>query len=360
MGLGSANSGDPAAVTLAEARERAADARKQIAAGLDPLETKRATKVASTVPTFGNFADAYIKDQRASWSNPKHAAQWSMTLGDAYCGCLRKKRIDEIGVQDVLEVLSPIWLEKTETARRIRMRLEKVLDAARVLGFRSGENPARLKGNLDHLLPRQTKTKGHHAALPFAEVPEFMSLLAERPSTASLAFQFLILTAGRTKEVLRARWSEIELESRRWTIPVFDPQTGERRMKADRKHRVPLSNGSIRVLEACRGGDPEWVFCGSQPGHPLSNMALLMQLRRMARDDITPHGFRSSFRDWAAECTSFPSEVVEMALAHAVANQTEAAYRRGDLFEKRRALMDEWAEYLDGAGDATTVRAERE
>ena len=186
-----------------------------------------------------------------------------------------------------------------------------------------------------------------------------MALLAERPSTASLAFQFLILTAGRTKEVLRARWSEIDLDGRRWTIPVFDPQTGERRMKADREHRVPLSNAAIRVLESCRGGDPDWVFPGARPKLPLSNMALLMQLRRMGREDITPHGFRSSFRDWAAESTTFPNEVVEMALAHVVANQTEAAYRRGDLFEKRRGLMDAWARFLDGATNVDAVPAHR-
>ena len=273
-----------------------------------------------------------------------------MTLGNAYCGSIRAMRVDEINVDDVVNILAPVWIEKPETARRIRMRLEKVLDAARVRGFRSGENPARFRGNLDHLLPCQPKTKGHHAALSFTEVPAFLADLVQRPSTASLAFQFLILTAGRTKEVLRARWSEIDLAEQRWIIPVFDPQTGERRMKADREHRVPLSNLALRVLEACRVGDPEWIFPGMRANRPLSNMALLMQLRRMGRDDITPHGFRSSFRDWAAECTNFPNEVVEMALAHAVANQTEAAYRRGDLFEKRRDLMNAWSSYL--AGDA--------
>lgn len=333
--------GPVASVSLAEAREKAADARKHLAEGRDPLEERRASetdrKAAAT--TFGAFADEYVKSQRAGWANPKHAAQWEMTLGDTYCKLIRKRPIAEVSVEDVVAVLQPHWQRVPETARRVRMRLEKVLDAAKVRGLRSGENPARWRGCLDHLLPRQTTKKAHHAALPFAELPSFVAALRARDTgTAALALEFTILTAARSGEALGARWEEFDLEGKVWVIP-------QERMKARRPHRVPLSPAVLDVLNRAKGRDDVWVFPGQKPGKPLSNMAMEMQLRRMKRDDITVHGFRSSFRDWAAETTAFPREVAEMALAHVLENATEAAYRRGDLFEKRRKLMDAWAAF---------------
>ena len=229
------------------------------------------------------------------------------------------------------------------------MRLEKVLDAAKVRGLRQGENPARWKGNLDHPLPRQTAKPSHHAALPFGEVPDFVAKLREREtSSAGLPLQFAILTAARTGEVLGVRWQEIDLDGKVWTIPA-------ERMKARRQHRVPLSPAVLDVLERSKGRHAEFVFPGPSCEGPLSNMALLMMLRRLDRDDITVHGFRSSFRHWAAETTSFPREVAEMALAHVIENETEAAYRRGDLFEKRRKMMDAWATYTTLPKGATII-----
>ena len=334
--------GPVASVTLAEARERAAEARKLLAEGLDPLAQRRASETAqkAAATTFGSFVDEYVKSQCAGWVNDKHAAQWEMTLGDTYCRSIRKVPIAEISVEHVLAVLSPHWQRVPETARRVRMRLEKVLDAAKVRGLRTGENPARWRGNLDHLLPRQTTKKAHHAALPFAEVPAFVAALRQRDTgTAALALEFTILTAARSGEALGARWSEFDLDAKIWTIP-------EDRMKARRQHRVPLSPAVLDVLSRAKGRHEEWVFPGQKHGKPLSNMAMEMQLRRMNRDDITVHGFRSSFRDWAAETTNFPREVCEMALAHVIESDTEAAYRRGDLFEKRGKLMDAWSSFV--------------
>lgn len=339
IGLGSAAAGG---LSLAEARQKAEECRRARSSGEDPLAKRRASTAAaeSKAVTFGNFADDYVKSHRAAWSNEKHIAQWSMTLGSAYCKPIRSKAIGEIGVDDILEVLTPVWQEKPETARRIRMRLEKVLDAARVKGLRSGENPARWKGHLDHLLPRHGRaTKSHHAAMPFDEVPAFMASLAEKRNTAALAMRFLILTATRTGETLGASWSEIDLKNRVWTIPA-------ERMKARRPHRVPLSDASIDVIEQAKGRHKEWVFPGPSDLGPLSNMSLLMLLRREKQESATTHGFRSSFRDWAAEKTSFPREVAEMALAHVIESDTEAAYRRGDLFDKRRELMQAWGGFL--------------
>lgn len=338
--------GPVARVSLADARQKAEEARKALAAGMDPLEGRKAAeaarKAAST--TFAVFVAEYVAAHRSGWTSEKHADQWAMTLGKAYCAPILDRPIAEIEVADVLAVLSPVWQAKPETARRIRMRLEKVLDAARVRGLRSGENPARWRGNLDHLLPKHGKlTKAHHRALPFAEVPPFMVDLAARPAMAARAFELLILTACRTSEVLNAEWSEIDLEARVWTVPA-------ERMKARRPHRVPLSDAALAVLEAVKGKHPQFVFPGPSGKGPLSNMALLTLLRRMKRDEATTaHGFRSAFRDWAAECTSFPGEVAEMALAHVIESATEAAYRRGDLFEKRKALMAAWGTFCTGS-----------
>jgi len=338
IGLGSAAAGG---VSLAEARERAEQFRKNRAAGEDPLAKKRSAESAAEAKgvKFGKFADGYIKTHKAAWSNEKHVAQWSMTLGPAYCKPIRNLALADIGVDQVLEVLTPVWEKRPETARRVRMRLEKVLDAAKVKGLRAGDNPARWKGNLDHLLPRHNKvTRSHHAAMPFAQVPEFYAKLAEKWSVASLALRFLILTAARTGEVIGATWSEIDEEKKVWTIPA-------ERMKSRRPHRVPLSETALEVIKAAKGKHSQFVFPAPSHDGPLSNMALLMLLRRLESSDVTAHGFRSSFRDWAAETTNFPREVAEMALAHVIESDTEAAYRRGDLFEKRRQLMDAWGAF---------------
>jgi integrase len=255
----------------------------------------------------------------------------------------------------VLKALEQIWTTKPETASRVRGRIEAVLDWAKVREYRDGENPARWRGHLDKLLPARRKVRKveHHAALPYAELPAFMAALRQRDGTAARALEFAILTAARTGEVIGARWSEIDLQARTWTIP-------DSRMKAGREHRVPLSDRAIEIIHGLpRESANGFVFAGAREKQALSNMALLMTLRRMGRDDLTTHGFRSTFRDWAAERTGYPNEVVEMALAHAVSNAVEAAYRRGDLFDKRRHLMADWmafcAEPLK-SGDAIPYR----
>lgn len=337
MGLGSAaRSG----ISLATARERAAEARAALAIGEDPLEKRRQKqRDERAVPSFGEFADAYVETHRKGWRNKKHADQWAMTL-TRYCADIRELPVSAVGTDDVLGVLEPIWEKLPETAQRLRGRIENVLDAAKARDLRSGENPARWRGHLSNLLPKPKKlTRGHHPALAYQYVPEFMEELRQRQSTAALALEFTILTASRTGEVLNATWDEFELDKRIWTIP-------EERMKAGRQHRVPLSDRALEVLNRLPENKyNDLLFPGQRLSKPLSSMAMSMQLRRMKRTDITVHGFRSSFRDWASETTSFTREVCELALAHSIANKTEAAYRRGDLIEKRRALMQAWADY---------------
>jgi len=258
-------------------------------------------------------------------------------------------------VDEVLSVLRPVWLEKPETARRIRMRLKRVLDAARVRGLRTGENPARSKGQLELLLPKQPKADGHHAAMPWAEVPAFMEALAEREGMSALSLRFLILTAARTGEVIEAEWSEIDFDEALWTIPAA-------RMKARRPHRVPLSAEALAVLREVEGVSDQWVFPTNNGRKPQSNMAMLTLLKRMKVTDAVPHGFRSSFRDWVAEATNFSGELAERALAHVVASKTEAAYRRGDALDRRRALMDAWAAFCvprEAEEKVTDLRAGR-
>jgi integrase len=276
---------------------------------------------------------------RPSWRNSKHAAQWEMTMRE-YAASLRRLPADKITTDDVLSVLKPLWNEKPETASRLRGRIERVLDAAKAQGLRNGENPARWRGHLDQLLPkRQPLTRGHHAAMNYAELPAFMGELQTRQATAALALEFAVLTAARSGEVLGARWDEFDLDRAIWTIPAA-------RMKAGREHRVPLSTRALKIvkgMQEARNGD--FVFPGQKAGKPLSVMALEMVLRRMKIDGVTVHGFRSAFRDWSAECTNFTNEVCEAALAHVIENKAEAAYRRGDLFDKRRKLMEAWAAY---------------
>ena len=328
IGFGSARD-----VTLARARELASAARSKLSEGINPKEARRALKGV----TFGECADRLIEAMRPSWRNDKHVAQWEMTLRD-YAAPLRRLPVDKISTDDVLLALKPIWSKKAETASRLRGRIERVLDAAKAQGLRSGENPARWRGHLDQLLPqRQQLARGHHAAMSYADVPSFMADLQSRQATAALALEFAILTAARSGEVLGARWVEFDLERAVWTIPAA-------RMKAGREHRVPLSRRALKIVKAMhQARDGDFVFPGQKAAMPLSVMALGMVLRRMSINDATVHGFRSAFRDWAAECTNFTNEVCEAALAHVIANKVEAAYRRGDLFDKRRKLMEAWA-----------------
>jgi len=330
IGFGSARD-----VTLARARELARLARGNLAEGVNPRDSRR--RLGGS--TFGECADQLIEAMRSSWRNEKHAAQWQMTLR-VYAAPLRRLPIDKVTTDDVLSVLKSLWKDKPETASRLRGRIERVLDAAKAKGLRSGENPARWRGHLDQLLPkRQRLTRGHHAAMPFANVPIFIKDLQARRASAALALEFTVLTAARSGEVLGALWREFDLERATWTLPA-------ERMKAGREHRVPLSARALEILQALgESRDSDFVFPGQRLGKPLSAMALEMMLRRMKIQSVTVHGFRSSFRDWAAECTHFPNEVCEAALAHVVGDKTEAAYRRGDLFEKRRELMDAWANY---------------
>jgi integrase len=344
IGFGSARD-----VTLARARELAGQARAKLAEGINPKDTRRTSEGA----TFGECADRLIEAMRPSWRNGKHATQWEMTLRD-YAAPLRRLPVDKIVTDDVLSVLKPLWNDKPETGSRLRGRIERVLDAAKAQGLRSGENPARWRGHLDQLLPkRQLLTRGHHAAMNYAELPAFMTNLQARQATAALALEFAILTAARSGEVLGARWEEFDLDHAVWTVPAT-------RMKAGREHRIPLSRRSLKIAKAmheARNGD--FVFPGQQAGRPLSVMALEMVLRRMKIENATVHGFRSTFRDWAAECTNFANEVCEAALAHVIENKAEAAYRRGDLFEKRRQLMEAWAAYCASLKVGKVIALER-
>ena len=336
LGLGSTS-----ARSLKEAREEAASLRASLARGLDP----RAERSKSTTkPTFGEFADEYVEAMRPSWRNAKHAAQWAMTLTE-YAKPLRRLPIDAVTTEEILRTLRPIWKRTPETAERLRGRIENVLSSAKAKGLREGENPAAWKGHLDQLLPkRQRLTRGHHAALPFNDMPGFFGILSTKSATAARALQFLILTAARSGEVLGATWSEVDLDRGLWVVPAS-------RMKAGTEHRVPLSEAALNVLRSVDAGlrPEDYLFWGKSPDRPLSNMAMSMLLRRMV-PNVTVHGFRSSFRDWAAEVSAFSHEVCEMALAHTIPNRAEAAYRRGDLLEKRRELMEAWAAYCGPTG----------
>jgi integrase len=331
MGLGSA-----ASVPLSDAREKAATARRTIAAGLNPIAER---KRSGGIPTFREFAAEVVDTLSKGFRSQKHKAQWKSTVAtDA--AVLNDKPVDTIATEDIVAVLKPIWTTKPVTASRVRGRIETILDAAKAKGFRGGENPARWRGHLDHLLPRQSKlARSHHAAMPYEELPAFLSKLREREGLAATALELCILTAARSGELLGMRWSEIDLEQRIWSLPAD-------RMKAGRPHRVPLSSRVVSILRKLeRSTRGEFVFTGNVPGKPLSKMAMSIVLRRMKIDGATVHGFRSSFRDWAGNCTNFPREVVETALAHVVGDSAEQAYRRSDALEKRRKLMEAWAAY---------------
>jgi integrase len=340
--------GGVAAVTLAEARHKAAEARKALSSGFDPIEMARtqanalAAQIASSI-TFQEAAQRYIAAHSASWRNAKHAAQWEATLKTYAYPVIGEVCVAAADVNMVLKVLEPIWLEKNETARRVRGRIEAILDWAAARDMRQGDNPARWRGLLMHLLPKRPRAAAiiHHPALPYSRIGEFFASLRGTEGVAARALEFTILTAARTSEVSGARWQEIDLGSAMWTVPAD-------RIKAGKEHRVPLSAPALAIVrDMAKTQSGEFVFPGGRKGRPLSNMAMSAVLRRMGHDDITVHGFRSCFRDWAAERTNYPREVAEMALAHAVGDKVEAAYRRGDMFEKRRRIMNDWAKYCD-------------
>jgi integrase len=337
--------GPLADIPLAEARELALAAREMRRAGKDPITEREASRaeaslVAAKTMSFDECATAYIAAHRAGWRNVKHASQWSNTVA-TYCSpVFGKLPVQLVDVGLVMQAVEPIWTTKPETAGRVRGRIERILDWAKVRGYRDGDNPARWRGHLDHLLPARGKIRKvrHHAALAYAELPPFMVQLKNRDAVAARALEMAILTATRTGEVIGAKWDEIDLESRVWTIPAD-------RMKSAREHRVPLSDAArevVRRMRVVRQND--YIFPGERRD-TLSNMALLMLLRRMGRHQITAHGFRSTFRDWVEEQTDTPRAVAEMALSHTISSAVEAAYRRGDLFEKRQVLMSKWAGY---------------
>jgi len=323
--------------TLAEARDAADAARRSIAKGGDPIEARRSERGAGR--TFGEVADELLKSLKPEWRNAKHAYQWRHSL-ETIAAPLRGLSVEAVTTEDVLGVLTPIWATKNETAARTRGRIERVLDAAKAKGLRSGENPARWKGHLAVLLPKRQKlAKGHHPAMPFAQIGEFMVLLRARPALAARALEFTILTAARTNEVLGARRCEFDLAKRLWTVP------GER-MKHGLDHRVPLSKPAIALLKALIEDlhDPRALVFGDVEGDQLSNAAMSRLLRsRMGFSECSVHGFRSTFRDWAAETTEHADSVVEAALSHLVGSEVERAYKRGDVLEKRRRLMEDWA-----------------
>ena len=343
MGLGPLHT-----ISLSDARAKATDCRQLRLAGVDPIEARKegvakARLEAAKAITFKDAAEAYIESHRAGWRNAKHADQWRATL-DAYAyPVLGSLPVQSVDVTLVMKILEPIWTSKTETATRVRGRIECVLDWASARGYRLGDNSARWRGHLENLLPKRSKVQAvqHHPALPYEAVGEFMALLREQDGVAALALEFLILTASRTGEVTGARRDEIDLDGAVWTVPA-------NRIKATKEHRVPLSARAlsiIRDMQSGRDSEDTFVFPGGKRGKGLSNGAMLALLKRMGRSDLTVHGFRSTFRDWAAERTNYPREVAEMALAHAVSDKVEAAYRRGDLFQKRRRLMEQWARF---------------
>lgn len=355
MGLGPLHT-----ISLKEAREKAREARRALIEGVDPLEARREARAARAAQaakslTFAEAANQYFEKHETKWRNDKHKAQFLASLTNYAFPIIGGLPVAAIDTGLILKVLEPIWLSKTETASRVRMRLEAVLDFCAVRGFRAGDNPARWKGHLAEVLPaRRLVTKvSHHAALPYVELPEFMSDLRTANGVAARALEFTILTAARTGEAIGARWAEISLADATWTIPAA-------RMKNHREHRVPLSSRAVELLSSLPGeGGNDFVFIGTRAGRGLSNMSMSAVLKRMERDDLTVHGFRSTFRDWAAERTNFQNHIIEMALAHSIGSAVEAAYRRGDLFAKRQRLMKSWASYCDGrdsAGEVVTLR----
>jgi integrase len=340
MGLGPAHT-----LSLHEARERARKARLLLLDGVDPLaargdERRKRAEAAQKRLTFREAAQAYNDAHERKWTNAKHRAQFLSSLKAYAFPVLGNMPVAEIDTPAVLRAIEPHWLTKTETLSRVRGRIEAVLDWAKVRGYRTGDNPATWK-TIGKALPARSEVAKveHHPALPYLELPAFMAELRKREGVAASALEFLILTAARTGEVTGARWSEVDLDAKVWTVPAG-------RMKGGREHRVPLSGSADALLRALYREDAnEHVFIGAQPGSGLSSQSMTQVLKRMGRTDVSVHGFRSSFRDWCGEQTNFPREVAEMALAHAVGDKTERAYQRGDLLKKRYALAEAWARY---------------
>jgi integrase len=349
---------------LDEARRLHAQARAKVLAGQDPRAEKHARRAhraalstatghEAAAPTFGEIADDYVETHEASWRNPKHRQQWRSTLRD-YCRPIRDMPVDQIDTKAVVKVLKPIWTRIPDTASRVRGRIETVLNAARALGHieENRANPARWKGHLDQLLPRQPAlSRGNHAAMPYADLPAFMARLKDAPGAGASALAFGILTAARSGEVLGAQWDEVDLDNAVWTVPAT-------RMKAGKQHRVPLSAPAVEIvlaMLAARRGDHPFVFPGQRPRRPLSNMALEMTMRRLKADTFTPHGMRSAFRDWATEVARADYDVAERALAHAVGTGAALAYDRSDRLDLRRPLMAQWAAFLGGPATGDNV-----
>jgi integrase len=333
--------GPVSAVTLADAREKRNEALRLRQQGLDPQEVWGRANNDAAAPTFGAVALEFIGSHETGWKNEKHRKQWRSTL-ETYAAPIWDKPIADVDENDVLAILKPIWMTKAETARRVRGRIERVLNAAKARKLRTGENAAQWKGGLEHWLPQQKSVSEHHDAMPYGDVPDFYARLIKLEATSADALRFTILTAARTGETLGATWKEFDLVNALWVIPGA-------RMKEGKEHRVPLSPAAVALLEDIeRDHEPDdHVFPGSKRGKPLSNMAMLMLLRRMKIAGATVHGFRSAFRDWAGDTQlQFPREIVEQALSHAVGSEVERAYRRGDALDKRRELMQAWAQFL--------------
>jgi integrase len=341
MGLGSYND-----TPLVEAREKAADARKLLTQKIDPIEARKKSDAekrleSAKTKTFGECAEAYIKSHQDAWKNAKHKYQWNATIQTYAYPIIENMPIQDVDVASVMKILEPIWKTKSETASRLRGRIESIIDWATAHEYRKGENPARWRGHLKNLLPSTSRIAKvvHLAALDYEKMSSFMAKLGARTEIAARALEFVILTATRTSETRNAKWCEFDFSKRVWTIPA-------ERMKMGKEHKIYINDKLLSILEQMKKIKAgEYVFAGRKPSNSLSDMAMLMLLRRMKYDEITVHGFRSSFRDWAAEQTNYAREVAEASLAHAIGDKVEAAYRRGDLFEKRQLLMQEWAEY---------------
>lgn len=343
-------------VSLRTARQLTTDAQQKLAGGVDPIEERQNAR--RSTPTFGEFADAYFKDQRPNFKSEKHASQWRYSI-EIDAKSLRKIPVDKVTTDDVLAVLKPIWTIKPETASRCRGRIERILDAAKARKFRTGENPAAWKGHLALVLPKRKKLlRGHLDAMTVESLGDFLVRLRARPGNAARALEFTILTAARTEETLGARWKEIDFDQGVWNVPAD-------RMKAGRDHRVPLSQRALSLLTTLRaetamlrGAKPDGedhIFLWTARWVRFSNMAMAMLLRRMDVTKGCVHGFRSTFRDWAGEHTEFPRELIEMSLAHLVGNEVERAYRRGDALERRRKLMEAWADFCDLPSDVAAL-----
>jgi integrase len=353
MGLGAAKT-----VSLAQARDLAGEVRAFLAKGLDPIAERAARTRGATSHrlSFRDCAVRYIKDNQAGWKNTIHTSQWTTTLEKYVYPTIGSLAVADIGVGDVITILEPIWATKTETASRVRGRIETVLDWAKARGYREAENPARWRGHLDKLLPPRTKVSRvrHHPALAYAEIGLFLTELRQQSCVSAQALEFTILTAARTRETTGASIEEFDLAAKQWTV------SGER-MKAGKDHRVPLSPRAVEIVKTAmafhgaKARPTNWLFHGIRKDKHLGSGAMLSLLDRMGHGNVTVHGFRSTFRDWAAECTNFPNQVVEMALAHAIEDKSEAAYRRGDLFKKRAALMTAWSNYCESPRGSVVV-----